>query len=48
MEHLIIHMSEFQPGKGEKNLTILDLLFGHVGGEAQKNILLVILWAPSH
>ena len=27
---------------------ILDLQVGHVGGEAQKNILLVLLWAPTN
>ena len=26
---------------------ILDLHVGHVGGEAQKNILSILLWAPA-
>ena len=26
---------------------ILDLHIGHVGGEAQKNILSILLWAPA-
>ena len=28
-------------------LAILDLHVGHVGGEAQKNILSILLWAPA-
>ena len=28
-------------------LRILDLQVGHVGGEVQKNILSVLLWAPA-
>ena len=33
----------------EQNRTqILDLQVGHVGGEAQKNILLVLLWASTN
>ena len=28
-------------------LYILDLHVGHVGGEAQKNILSILLWAPA-
>ena len=27
---------------------ILDLHFGHVGSEVQKNILLVLLWVPAN
>ena len=27
---------------------ILDLHVGHVGGEVQKNILSVVLWAPAN
>ena len=27
--------------------TILDLHVGHVGGEAHKNILSILLWAPA-
>ena len=29
-------------------VSILDLHVGHVGGEAQKDILLVLLWAPTN
>ena len=29
-------------------VSILDLQIGHVGGEAKKNILLVLLWAPTN
>ena len=29
-------------------VTILDLHVGHVGGEVQKNILSVLLWAPAN
>ncbi len=28
-------------------LAILDLHVGHVGGEAQKNFLSILLWAPA-
>jgi hypothetical protein len=28
-------------------LCILDLHVGHVGGEVQKNILSILLWAPA-
>ena len=30
-----------------KGHSILDLHVGHVGGEVQKNILSVLLWAPA-
>ena len=31
----------------QKSKTILDLHVGHVGCEAQKNILSILLWAPA-
>ena len=31
-----------------KTTIILDLQVGHVGGEAQKSILSVLLWAPTN
>ena len=30
------------------SIAILHLQIGHVGGEAQKNVLLVLLWAPTN
>ena len=30
-----------------KSLSILDLHVGHVGGQVQKNILSILLWAPA-
>ena len=36
-----------QNNTDNKSHSILDLHVGHVGGEVQKNILSILLWAPA-